>query len=98
MELKIIGFYVDINRGTLTLTDEAIVDVVNTVRTFLGTSGRRPSLRKWLRIGRHLNWVFNVLPLGRPALVHWPWSGSVRPKAEPEPKKNGKKWLKTLIL
>ena len=67
-ELKIIGFYVDINRGTLTLTDESISEVIAAVRTFLDTPGRRPPLREWLRIGGHLNWVFNVLPLGRPAL------------------------------
>ena len=67
-ELKIIGFYVDINRGTLTLTDDAISDILNVVRAFLSTPGRRPSLREWLRVGGHLNWVFNVLPLGRPAL------------------------------
>ena len=30
--------------------------------------GQRPSLREWLRIGGHLNWVFNVLPLGKPVL------------------------------
>lgn len=68
LELKIIGFYVDINRGTLTLTDEAISDIIATVRAFLATPGRRPTLREWLRVGGHLNWVFNVLPLGRPAL------------------------------
>ena len=67
-ELKIIGFYVDINRGTLTLTDDAISDILNVVRAFLSTPGRRPSLREWLRVGGHLNWVFNVLRLGRPAL------------------------------
>jgi hypothetical protein len=67
-ELKIIGFYVDINRGTLTLTDEAISNILDAVKAFLTTPGRRPSLREWLRIGGHLNWVFNVLPLGRPAL------------------------------
>jgi hypothetical protein len=67
-ELKIIGFYVDINRGTITLTDDTISDVITTVKTFLATPGRRPSLREWLRVGGHLNWVFNVLPLGRPAL------------------------------
>lgn len=66
--LKIIGFYVDINRGTLTLTNDSIVEVVNTVQAFLSTPGRRPSLREWLRVGGHLNWVFNVLPLGQPAL------------------------------
>lgn len=67
-ELKIIGFFVDINQGTLTLTDESISDVIATVRAFLAAPGRRPSLREWLRVGGHLNWVFNVLPLGRPAL------------------------------
>ena len=67
-ELKIIGFHVDINRGTLTLTDESITAVISTVQAFLATPGRRPSLREWLRVGGHLNWVFNVLPLGRPAL------------------------------
>ena len=68
MELKIIGFYVDINRGTLTFTDDSISEVIAIVRSFLATPGRRPPLREWLRIGGHLNWVFNVLPLGRPAL------------------------------
>src|ERR1700678_481601 len=67
-ELKIIGFYVNINRGTLTLTDNAISDVLDVVRAFLSTPGCRPSLREWLRVGGHLNWVLNVLPLGRPAL------------------------------
>ena len=67
-ELKIIGFFVDINHGSITLTDDTISDVVNTVCTFLATPGRWPSLREWLRIGGHLNWVFNVLPLRRPAL------------------------------
>ena len=67
-ELKIIGFYVNINRGTLTLTDNAISDVLDVVRAFLSTPGCRPSLREWLRVGGHLNWIFNVLPLGRPAL------------------------------
>ncbi|KAF8797567.1 hypothetical protein BYT27DRAFT_7125287 [Phlegmacium glaucopus] len=67
-ELKIIGFYVDINNGTLTLADEAIADIIKAVRAFLATPGRRPSLRDWLRVGGYLNWVFNVLPLGRPAL------------------------------
>ena len=67
-ELKIIGFYVDINRGSLTLSDDSVSDILNVIHAFLATPGRRPSLREWLRIGSHLNWVFNVLPLGRPAL------------------------------
>ena len=67
-ELIIIGFYVDINCGSLTLTDEAISSVLSTVQAFLATPGHRPSLCEWLRVGGHLNWVFNVLPLGHPAL------------------------------
>ena len=70
-ELKIIGFYVDINRGSLTLTDESISEVLSVVHSFLATPGRRPSLRDWLRVGGHLNWLFNVLPLGRPALTEF---------------------------
>ena len=63
-ELKIIGFYVDINRGTLTLTDDAISDILNVVRAFLSTPGRCPSLREWLRVGGHLNWVLMCSRLG----------------------------------
>jgi hypothetical protein len=66
--LKIIGFFVNINHGSLTLTDESISEIISIVHSFLKTPGRRPPLREWLRIGGHLNWVFNVLPLGRPAL------------------------------
>ena len=66
--LKIIGFHVNINHGSLTLTDESISNVISTTKTFLTTPGRCPSLRDWLQVGGHLNWVFNVLPLGHPAL------------------------------
>jgi hypothetical protein len=48
MELKIIGFYVDINRGTLTLTDESITSIISIVRLFLATPGCQPPLREWL--------------------------------------------------
>jgi hypothetical protein len=40
MELKIIGFYVDINRSTLTLTDESITSIISIVHSFLATPGR----------------------------------------------------------
>ena len=40
-ELKIIGFYVNINQGTLTLTDKSISDIISVVRNFLATPGRR---------------------------------------------------------
>ncbi|KAF8804436.1 hypothetical protein BYT27DRAFT_7106854 [Phlegmacium glaucopus] len=63
-ELKIIGFYVNINHGTLTLTNNVIADIITAVRAFLATPGRRPSLWDWLRVGGYLNWVFHVLSLG----------------------------------
>ncbi|KAF8806103.1 hypothetical protein BYT27DRAFT_7224460 [Phlegmacium glaucopus] len=43
-KLKTIGFYVDINQGTLTLTDDAIADIITAIRAFLATLGQRPSL------------------------------------------------------
>jgi hypothetical protein len=67
-EQKIIGFFVDINRGTITLSDDSISLIIDTVCAFLATPDRRPPLREWLRVAGHLNWAFNVLPLGRPAL------------------------------
>jgi hypothetical protein len=48
MEFKIIGFYVDINLGTLTHTDESISNVLTMVKSFLATPGHHPSLREWL--------------------------------------------------
>ena len=55
LQLKIISFYVDINRGTLTLTDESVAEILSTVRVFLATPGWRPSLREWLRVGGHIS-------------------------------------------
>jgi hypothetical protein len=66
--LKIIGFFVDINRGSITLTQESIDNVISKIHVFLATPDRQPRLRDWQRLGGHLNWVLNVLPWGRPAL------------------------------
>ena len=66
--LKIIGFYVDINRGTITLSPDTITDIIAKVHLFLDTADRQPRLRDWQRLGGHLNWLLNVLPWGQPAL------------------------------
>jgi len=66
--LKIIGFFVDINRGTITLTPDTISDIISKIHSFLETVDRQPRLRDWQRLGGHLNWFLNVLPWGRPAL------------------------------
>lgn len=67
-QLKIIGFWVDINLGTISLTPESIADIINKINEFLDTQDRKQSLRAWQRLGGHLNWLLNVLPWGRPAL------------------------------
>jgi hypothetical protein len=67
--LKIIGFWVDINAGSIALSPPTISDVVAKIDFFLATPGRSPTLRAWQRLGGHLNWMLNVLPWGRPALT-----------------------------
>ncbi|KIK01278.1 hypothetical protein K443DRAFT_49196, partial [Laccaria amethystina LaAM-08-1] len=66
--LKIIGFFVHINHGSITLTQESIDNVISKIQVFLATPDQQPHLRDWQRLGGHLNWVLNVLPWGRPAL------------------------------
>jgi hypothetical protein len=66
--LKIIGFWVDINLGSITLSPPSIDDLVGKVKTFLSSSNRQPCLRDWQRLAGHINWMLNVLPWARPAL------------------------------
>jgi hypothetical protein len=67
--LKIIGFWVDINTGSISLSPSAISDVIMKIEAFIATQGRSPMLRTWQRLAGHLNWMLNVLPWGRPALT-----------------------------
>ncbi|KAJ3742267.1 hypothetical protein EV360DRAFT_27052, partial [Lentinula raphanica] len=67
--LKIIGFFIDINGGTISITDSTIADLVEKINTFLGHPSRKPPLREWLHLCGHINWALNVLPWGRPALT-----------------------------
>ena len=67
--LKIIGFWVDINRGTISLSPSSVTDIIDKINTFLSFPGRAPALRDWQRLAGHLNWLLNVLPWGRPALT-----------------------------
>ena len=62
--LKIIAFFVDINRGTITLSPDTITDIISKIHLFLNTADRQPRLRDWQRLGGHLNWLLNVLPWG----------------------------------
>jgi hypothetical protein len=67
-QLKIIGFWVNINLGTISLSPQSITDIIDKINRFLSTVNRKPALREWQRLGGHLNWLLNVLPWGRPAL------------------------------
>jgi hypothetical protein len=67
--LKIIGFWVDINAGSVSLPPNSISDVIAKIDHFLATPDRSPALRAWQRLAGHLNWMLNVLPWGRPALT-----------------------------
>lgn len=77
--LKIIGFWVDINHGTITIPPSSIADGIKAITTFLST--RRAPLREWSKLAGHLNWILNVFPIARPALteMYRKMSGKTRP-------------------
>ena len=66
--LKIIGFWVDINTGSISLPPSTASDIIMKIDLFLATPGHSPSLHLWQRLAGHLNWMLNVLPWGQPAL------------------------------
>ncbi|CAA7265008.1 unnamed protein product [Cyclocybe aegerita] len=66
--LKIIGFWVDPNRGSISLPPDSVDTIVTHITSFLAHPKCSPILHDWQRLGGHLNWLFNVLPCGRPAL------------------------------
>ena len=66
--LKIIGFWVDPNVGSILLSAETVDDVIGHINTFLDHGSCCPPLQDWQHLAGHLNWLLNVLPWGRPAL------------------------------
>jgi hypothetical protein len=67
-QLKIIGFHLDIDTGTISLNPQSIKSIVSQINHFLNTPGRRVALRHWLQIAGSVNWLLNVLPWGKPSL------------------------------
>ncbi|KAF9497384.1 hypothetical protein BDN71DRAFT_1544647, partial [Pleurotus eryngii] len=65
--LKIIGFWVDIVEGSISLHQSSIDNIVLKINTFLATPRRRPTLKDFQHLAGHLNWLLNVLPWGKPA-------------------------------
>ncbi|KAJ6607224.1 hypothetical protein B0H10DRAFT_1956480 [Mycena sp. CBHHK59/15] len=81
--LKIIGFWPDINRGTISLTPDSITDLSGRISSFLNHNERKPPLRNWQQLTGHLNWSLNVLPWARPALseLYRKMEGKTHPRA-----------------
>ena len=71
--LKIIGFWVDANCGSISLTHDSITNVISCVNDFLNHPDHCLILRDWQRLGGHLNWLLNVLCWGHPALSEMYW-------------------------
>jgi len=65
--LTIIGLDVDPNAMTITMPDEAQVDLLAALRGFSHAGQRRP-LREFQRLAGWMNWALNAYPLLRPGL------------------------------
>ena len=65
--LMIIGFKVDPNAMTITMTKEARTDLLVALRHFAHPNQRRP-LRDFQRLAGWMNWALNANPLLRPGL------------------------------
>jgi hypothetical protein len=65
--LKIIGFWVDAQLGSISLSPDSVKDLLSKIDSFLSYSDRQPPLREWQKLSGHLNWLLNVLPWARPA-------------------------------
>jgi len=82
--LKNIGFWVDINQGTISLSPDSSNNVVSKINSFLSISSHWHPLREWQHLAGHLNWVLNVLPWGHPALseLYCKIGGKTKPSAK----------------
>ena len=61
-QLKIIGFWVNIEDGSISLSPSSVTDILEKINQFISTPNWKPLLRDWQRLAGHLNWLFNVLP------------------------------------
>ncbi|KAJ3747637.1 hypothetical protein DFH05DRAFT_1601498 [Lentinula detonsa] len=67
--IKIIGFWLDIVKGSISLTEESITGLVQAIQDFLTSSNHKAPLRNWQQLTGSLHWLLNVLPWARPALT-----------------------------
>ncbi|THU96559.1 hypothetical protein K435DRAFT_858422 [Dendrothele bispora CBS 962.96] len=82
-QLKIIGFWVDTIKGSISLTSDSIQALVSDINTFLSTPNRKSALSVWQHLTGSLNWSLNVLPWARPGLteMYWKMSGKTHQHA-----------------
>ena len=69
--MEIIGFIVDANELSISMSPESKQKLIDSLRDFvLNTpdNKRQQSLRSWLRMLGYANWALNVFPLLKPAL------------------------------
>jgi hypothetical protein len=71
-QLTIIGFEVDPNAMTFTMSELRRAELIAAVEEFcrIPHGGRRHSLRKFQQLTGWVNWALNVYPLLKPALSH----------------------------
>ncbi|KAL1695677.1 hypothetical protein GGG16DRAFT_32199, partial [Schizophyllum commune] len=81
-QLEIIGFLVDPNAMTITMSDSSKNELISALRGFTNPHTRR-SLREFQQIGGWCNWSFNVYPLLRPGIctLYHKTSGKSLPNA-----------------
>ncbi|KAI0692779.1 hypothetical protein BC835DRAFT_1277097 [Cytidiella melzeri] len=68
-ELKIIGFWVNVNLGSISISPSSVADTILAIDQFISEPSRKHTLREWSRLAGWLNWVLNVFPWGRPAMT-----------------------------
>ncbi|KAJ7135154.1 hypothetical protein C8R46DRAFT_1362264 [Mycena filopes] len=71
-QLPIVGFEVDANAMTFTMTESKRAELLAGVEDFcrIPVGGRRHPLRKFQQLAGWINWALNVYPLLKPALSH----------------------------
>ena len=64
--LEIIGYTVDINRGTICMSSQKVKDTKEAISTFVSKDSA--PLSEWQKVAGQINWILDVLPIARPAL------------------------------
>ncbi|KAF8901689.1 hypothetical protein CPB84DRAFT_1846686 [Gymnopilus junonius] len=79
--ITIIGFEVDVNKMTFTMSSSSKADLLQAIDTFL--HGIKFSLHQYQSLTGHINWAFNVFPLLCPGLcnIYFKIGGETNPNS-----------------